>query len=210
MNTVSAVGKYESRSVPDLAEVLANDGFVILRDLCSGEFIARVLEISKRKSREAHDALGSKDIGIGSPAQCWHIDSPYESREHQPAHAVNVLVALHDIPLEMGPTEFARGSHRLTNHLRNASLVPDELVYQHESTGPESLVSGTEAPVPDCVATGITAGTCLVFDDRILHRGLANESGIRRNVAYFSYRKKGYSEITHFESGRSLFEGSRN
>ncbi|NNJ65446.1 MAG: hypothetical protein HKP16_07760, partial [Xanthomonadales bacterium] len=43
----------------------------------------------------------------GSPAQCWHIDSPHEAADHRPAHALNVLVALQDIPLDMGPTEMA-------------------------------------------------------------------------------------------------------
>ncbi|MGH7178252.1 MAG: hypothetical protein ACREJC_12800, partial [Tepidisphaeraceae bacterium] len=39
----------------------------------------------------------------GSPAQCWHIDSPHLASEHRAAHAVNALVALHDIPMDMGP-----------------------------------------------------------------------------------------------------------
>ena len=47
-------------------------------------------------------------------------------------------------PLAMGPTELASGSHRLTNHLRNPALVSDELVYQHETTGPEQLVTEAE------------------------------------------------------------------
>lgn len=48
----------------------------------------------------------------GSPPQQWHIDSPHEDAEHRPAHAVNVLVALTDIPLSMGPTQVAPGTHR--------------------------------------------------------------------------------------------------
>ena len=47
----------------------------------------------------------------GSPAQRWHADSPHIASEHRRAHALAVLVALQDIPLEMGPTECARGSH---------------------------------------------------------------------------------------------------
>ncbi|GIR71596.1 MAG: hypothetical protein CM15mP74_28470 [Halieaceae bacterium] len=39
----------------------------------------------------------------GSPAQCWHIDSPHFSADHLPAHALNVMIALHDTPLAMGP-----------------------------------------------------------------------------------------------------------
>lgn len=142
----------------------------------------------------------------GSPAQYWHIDSPHTAAEHRPAHALNVLVALHDIPLDMGPTEFARGSHRLTNHLANRSLAADEMIYQHASSCPERLVEGTGRVVPERFSSALTTGSCLVFDDRILHRGLANNSAGRRSVAYFSYRQAGYRENTHFESQRSVYQ----
>jgi ectoine hydroxylase-related dioxygenase (phytanoyl-CoA dioxygenase family) len=56
----------------------------------------------------------------------------------------------------------------------------------------------------------MAAGDCLIFDDRILHRGLANDSGQERWVAYFSYLRPrpGLDEIadTHFEASRSLFD----
>lgn len=141
----------------------------------------------------------------GSPAQFWHIDSPHVTAKYQPPHALNVMVALHDITLAMGPTEFAAGSHRLTNHLHNPLLVSDELVYQYETTCPERLVAGTQKDVPERISFPLTAGSCLVFDDRLLHRGLGNESTSRRSVAYFSYRQAGYRENTHFESQRSIY-----
>lgn len=142
----------------------------------------------------------------GSPAQEWHIDSPHEHADHRPAHAVNVLVALHDIPLAMGPTEIARGTHVMTNHLRYPSLRRDQLVYQNTGTSPESIAAGAQKRVPERWAEPLKAGSCLVFDDRILHRGLANRSERNRYVAYFSYRKIGYAENTHFESPRSVFD----
>ena len=142
----------------------------------------------------------------GSPAQYWHIDSPHEAPEHRPAHAMNVLLALHDTPMAMGPSECARGSHVLTNHLGNPLLVRDEMIYQHAGTLPESLVRGTPSRVPESFADSMAAGSCLVFDDRLLHRGLANRSGTMRHVAYFSYRRKGYCVNTHFESQRSVYD----
>ena len=141
----------------------------------------------------------------GSPAQCWHIDSPHVSADHLPAHALNVMIALHDTPLAMGPTELARGSHRLTNHLRNPALVSDELVYQHETTGPEQLVTEAEQAVPAGFSSPLAAGSCLIFDDRMLHRGLGNASDSRRSMVYFSYRQAGYTENTHFEAQRSVY-----
>ena len=145
----------------------------------------------------------------GSPAQHWHIDSPHEDARHRPAHALNVLVALLDISMEMGPTECARGSHVLTNHLRNPALVRNELIYQHATTTPQMLVKDTGEPPPECFATALPVGSCLVFDDRLLHRGLANRSDRTRHVAYFSYRRKGYSENTHFEAARSVFDSAQ-
>ena len=142
----------------------------------------------------------------GTPAQHWHIDSPHVSEDHLPAHALNVMIALHDMPLTMGPTELAKGSHRLTNHLQNSALVSDELVYQHETTMPEQLVANTQESVPEGVSSALAAGSCLIFDDRILHRGLGNTSDSRRSMVYFAYRRAGYSENTHFEAQRSVYD----
>lgn len=154
-----------------------------------------------------HSFSGVVSSDPGSPAQRWHTDSPHVRADHCDAHALNVLIALQNIPLEMGPTEVAAGSHRLTNHLANLSLVADELIYQEVETPPETLVAGTEEPAPDCNARSLPAGSALIFDDRLLHRGLANRSDQVRHVAYFSYRQRGYSENTHFESTRSVYEG---
>lgn len=258
----------DQRSALDgLADRLAADGFVVLHELCSAEFVEQILQVSRRRIGEVQAALGTREIGIGSaagyreivqrspgrwdvpvtpqqfgfdenafpwsplvaavlgadaehsfsgvvfsepgsPAQYWHMDSPHLAREHRPAHALNVMVALHSVPMEMGPTEVARGSHVLTNHLRNPSLVHDELIYQHANTSPEYLVKDTQHPVPESCAGELAAGSCLVFDDRLLHRGLANRSDSTRHVAYFSYRQSGYAENTHFESQRSLFDAT--
>jgi hypothetical protein len=150
----------------------------------------------------------------GSPAQQWHIDSPHEAAELQPAHAVNVLVALADISLAAGPTEVARGSHRLTNHLRYPGLDRDSLLYQSETekVTPAMLQQAGQADdgAIEAMAQAMAAGDGVIFDDRILHRGLANTSQQERWVAYFSYLRPrpGLEEIadTHFEAQRSLFE----
>ena len=144
-----------------------------------------------------------------TPAQEWHIDSPHESADHLPAHAINVLVALQAVSLDMGPTEIAVGSHRLTNHLLNRSLDREELVYQHATTSPERLVEESGDAAPQRFVSEMPAGSFIVFDDRLMHRGLGNQSGEKRYMAYFSYRKAGYSENTHFEAQRSVFDPIR-
>ena len=149
----------------------------------------------------------------GSPAQQWHIDSPHEAPESLPAHAVNVLLALADIPLAAGPTEVALGTHQLSNHLASPWLDRDDLLYQSESEiTPAALrragqAQGTEVMQPAVQA--MAAGDCLIFDDRILHRGLANSSGQERWLAYFSYLRPrpgmDATADTHFEASKSLF-----
>lgn len=244
---------------------LVTEGFALLPDACDAELVERLLEVAAQKAQQARDALGTREIGIGSaegydeivqrspgrwdvpidpadfglderdlpwwpvvasvlgadaePSFCgvissepgstdqyWHSDSPHERAEHRPANAINVLVALQDVPMEMGPTEFARGSHRLTNHLDNPSLVVDRLVYQHAGTTPESLVEATAAPVPERWASPLTAGSVLLFDDRVLHRGMANRSDRTRHVAYLTYQRSGYTTDTYYESTRSVFD----
>lgn len=257
----------KENSLYESADQLALDGFVLLHQPCSSEFVEQILDVAHRRVHEVQVALGTREIGIGSaegydeivqrspgrwdvpitpqrfgfderelpwsqlvaavlgadaehsfsgvvfsdpasPAQYWHTDSPHVTSEHRAPHALNVLVALHKIATDMGPTEFARGSHFLTNHLSNPSLARDELIYQHADTSPERLVNDTQNLVPESCASELAAGSCLVFDDRILHRGLANRSTSTRHMAYFSYRRKGYAENTHFESQRSVFDAN--
>lgn len=151
----------------------------------------------------------------GSPAQQWHIDSPHEAAESRPAHAVNVLLALADIPLAAGPTEVAPGTHLLTNHLQRPWLDRDDLLYQSATEITPAMLSQAGAAAnaaTEPAAQAMAAGDCLIFDDRILHRGLANASPHERWVAYFSYLRPrpGLEEIadTHFEATRSLFDRS--
>jgi hypothetical protein len=54
----------------------------------------------------------------GSPDQGWHADGGHASlQQHLPCHCANVFVPLHDLPEEMGPTEFRPESHYLTRNL---------------------------------------------------------------------------------------------
>ena len=117
----------------------------------------------------------------------------------------------------LAPTEVARGTHLLTNHLQRPWLDRDSLLYQSETekVTPATLHQPGQAEdaATQPVAQAMAAGDCLIFDDRILHRGLANFSEQERWVAYFSYLRPrpGLEEIadTHFEATRSLF-GSKS
>ncbi|KAJ8608276.1 hypothetical protein CTAYLR_007279 [Chrysophaeum taylorii] len=135
----------------------------------------------------------------GSPAQEWHVDSLHTSAEHAPAHLVNLMVALDDVDEATGPTEFVLGSHKETNHLARDDIGA-ELAYQHASNSPEAI-GCCEGRV---ARTAMERGTLIAFDDRVLHRGGANQSGTDRVLAYFSYRRRSFTPTTHFEAVRSL------
>ena len=138
----------------------------------------------------------------GSPPQKWHADSLHLYSEHTPPNLINGLVALHDISLDQGPTEFVPGSQRDTNHLMNPRVNGKDIVYQFLSdpNAPEQIgASGVPTKME------LPAGTVILFDDRVLHRGGGNSSAEPRYVGYFSYKRDWFVADTHFEATRSLY-----
>lgn len=96
---------------------------------------------------------------LTTPDRCV-LHHQHEAPDHRPAHAVNVLVALSDIPLVMGPTEVAPGTHRLTNHLHpeRGWLRRDDMLYQSElEYTPEHLRTGIP---PSSSAASAAAVSC--------------------------------------------------
>uniref|UniRef100_A0A0G4ICR6 PHD-type domain-containing protein n=1 Tax=Chromera velia CCMP2878 TaxID=1169474 RepID=A0A0G4ICR6_9ALVE len=91
---------------------------------------------------------------------------------HEAPYALNVFLPLVNVRRDVGPTEFHPGSHFLWNYWGGG----DE--WANEQRG------APEAPL-------LKAGDALVFDYRILHRGLGNRSGIVRPVIYLTYCRKG-------------------
>jgi hypothetical protein len=97
----------------------------------------------------------------GAEAQQYHQDGPHLTTQHQrPCHAVNVFVPLLNITLRNGPTEFVLGSHILgyDGYDKDKVFVPE-----------------------------VPAGTPIIFDYRLGHRGLANTSGVCRPIVYCTY-----------------------
>ena len=140
----------------------------------------------------------------GSADQQWHADSLHVESTHQEANLLNGLIALHDISMDMGPTEFSPRSHLLTNHITNPKVNGVNIVYQTpENLNRPELVGAEKA---DNVCLPLPAGSVVLFDDRILHRGRGNESDTPRYVGYFSYRRPWFEATTHFEATRSLYD----
>lgn len=97
----------------------------------------------------------------GAEGQVYHQDGPHLSTQTQrPCHAVNVFIPLVDLSLRNGPTEFCLGTH----------------------------VLGHENFVKDRVYTPCNpAGVPVMFDYRLGHRGLANNSAEPRPIVYCTY-----------------------
>ena len=136
----------------------------------------------------------------GSSAQEWHADSLHLTKNNTNPNLINVLLALHDVDIQMGPTELVPRSQHLTNHLRVESVTED-IVYQKKTNNPEKIGSDQKP-----FQSPMQKGTILAFDDRILHRGQANNSQTDRNIGYFSFRRNEFEADTHFEGFRSLFK----
>jgi hypothetical protein len=97
----------------------------------------------------------------GSSKQNYHQDGTHLTTQHQkPCHAINVFVPLVDLTIGNGPTEFCLGSHILGHEDFDEAFV--------------------EIPTAK-------AGTPVIFDYRLGHRGLGNSSKTCRPIVYCTY-----------------------
>jgi hypothetical protein len=123
----------------------------------------------------------------GSSEQGWHADGGHVNlQKHLPCHVMNVFVPLHDLTFAMGPTEIRPGTHF---HTRN--LAPMMLAAACRKT--------LRRPVAPILATG----DILIFDYRVLHRGLANKTMQNRNFLVLTVAKPWFKDILNFPK-RSL------
>jgi hypothetical protein len=99
----------------------------------------------------------------GAEAQEYHQDGVHLTTQTQrPCHAINVFVPLVDLSTRNGPTEFCLGSHILGHEGHDRDFV--------------------EIPKPK-------AGTPVIFDYRLGHRGLGNSSMMCRPIVYCTYAR---------------------
>ena len=110
----------------------------------------------------------------GSEDQQWHADSLHLESTHKDANLISSLLALHDIDMSMGPTELAPMTHLLTNHMNNPRVNGIDIVYQHPENLNRPELVGALKDANICMA--LPAGSLILFDDRILHRGRGNKS----------------------------------
>jgi hypothetical protein len=104
-----------------------------------------------------------------------------------PCHCVTVFVPL--VPLcggegGNGPTQFFPGTHH----------CPD-------SADPRVTLSAGGGVEFEC-----DAGSCILFDYRIHHRGLQNSSSDRRPLLYFTFGRSWFQDATNYSSTASIFD----
>ena len=109
----------------------------------------------------------------------WHADGP-PCAPGGSAYAVCVFVPLLDLDEKTGCTQFWPGSH----------------VHQHLlGFGPAGNVLETT------VRAQVAAGSAVLYDYRILHRGLENTcSDGRRDVVQVVYHKPDYTEARNYST----------
>jgi len=114
----------------------------------------------------------------GAGAQEPHRDSNFlfggqDMEMDLPPFAMTLLLPLLDVSLDMGPTEFWPGTHLLRDEAAAIAGPPQRMA--------------------------LRAGSVVLLDARVFHRGGANISGPVRPTAYFSYHRRWYLEGPGFE-----------
>lgn len=128
-------------------------------------------------------ALGNLD-GSEAQGQSWHSDGGHLYDDVDlPCHCLNVFVPLVDLDTLNGPTEFILGSHRVKPKLAG------------QSNG-------------SVLSSRCHAGTAIVFDYRIKHRGSANQTQSQRPMLYFTYSKPWFVDHQNHRSRVSIFESA--
>jgi hypothetical protein len=123
----------------------------------------------------------------GASQQGWHADGGHVNlQKHLPCHVMNVFVPLHDLTHAMGPTEIRPGTHY---HTRNLA--------------PMMLAAACRKTLRRPVAPILAAGDVLMFDYRVLHRGLANKTMQNRSFLVLTVAKPWFKDILNFPK-RSL------
>lgn len=130
----------------------------------------------------------------GATTQGWHADGGHLSLgEHLPCHCFNIFIPLCDMPsMEWGPTELRPGSHYYTRNL-----------------APMLLGAACRKELRPTVAPLLQQGDVLMFDYRVLHRGLANATKEHhRAVLVLTVSEKWFDDRLNFPK-RSLYDKTK-
>ena len=113
-------------------------------------------------------------------------------RPHLPVHCISVFIPLVDLDTngENGPTQFWPGTHAEAARGGNCRAAPE--------WGGRS----------ECF-NGLKRGSAIMFDYRIVHRGLGNRSRVRRPLLYLTYARSWFRDATNYSSA-SIWGGDED
>ena len=117
----------------------------------------------------------------GSDPQHWHCDNdslfPEADNLLTPAFSIAVILPLIALTPDIGATEVKPGSH-----IRADADAP---------------------PLPSAVPTP-NPGDCYLMDSRVMHRGLANRSDVKRPILSLVYQRPWYRDYQNFNQQKPL------
>ena len=161
-------------------------------------------ETSKGRSKQAiwvpliEDILGSNcklmasGIFLATPGaknQPFHMDGPpLSSNSDLPAHAINLFIPLVETG-ELNGTQIQIGSH-----LSHSSAAMDQ---DNEKSIKQPLRKKRIFAIPE-----VLPGGAFMFDYRVWHRGLANQTTESRPCIYFTFVKDWYADTHNFDAKR--------
>ena len=116
-------------------------------------------------------------------AQLWHRDGPsLFTTAHHDTHCFNVFIPLVDVNTKNGTTEFIPGTH---DDDCFEEMVADVIQLSQEDPTAQHKFA---------IRANVAAGAALVFDVRVLHRGLSNASMQERPMLYFTLARDWFVE----------------
>ena len=143
----------------------------------------------------------------GAEEQVIHVDAGhlFDPRSHGvlPAHHFSCFVALSDQTNASGNTAFALGSHRT-----HAGGHESKAARFAGSDNPIAMACcadpGGMPPPAAFVDALLAAGSCVVFDSRLYHRGRGNRSAAPRPIYGLMWGKEWFHAPSYYAAGRSL------
>jgi len=137
------------------------------------------------------DTFSYIESSPGSLDQDWHSDAPTPATPgaHAPPVGLVAVVPLVDVGEANGATEFLAGSH---------VDVGDERFWMEDEGSDGGACNATPH-----LQVAARAGSVVLFDLRLRHRGRANRGAASRPVLYMSYVKEWFHDGVNFKQRQS-------
>ena len=191
---------------PGLTHPYDDTGVPVLDELVNNPLLLPLIMSSLHTPTPEVDTLSVVTSLADAPTQHWHHDvNPQHARvravDTPPPFAVVVGVPLVDMGVRVGPTEFVVGSHwDCPLHESAARKVTSPVILPGRVDDASVEVCPTAGRV---VHAASRAGSAVVFDIRVLHRGGANTTGRKRPLLYTSFFRGSHVDEVNWRTHQS-------